>query len=149
MRFGNYLCVKFPPPSIVTSNVPEAALYDLVYALDIPTASNWDTTAQVPYSINNAAALSIYPFTRVAYFLQLDSTWIWVSFDAFTTNLNNIGIPADYVAQQKVTNMNVFSNSISVTTGTAIQTGNIEFWCNGYSPTAGNALIPTGNNVFF
>jgi hypothetical protein len=79
--------------------------------------------------------------------MELDNKWVWVSFDEITQDYNQIGIPADYVKQQTVSNMNVFASAnAGVTTGTDIQTGNIEFWSNCYGQGAGNGSIPTGNN---
>ncbi|MEH6538409.1 MAG: LamG-like jellyroll fold domain-containing protein, partial [Psychroserpens sp.] len=141
---------QFPAPALALSNIPEAANYNLVYELNIPNTASWNTNSQVSYAVNNAAALTNIPFTRVAYMMELDGKWVWVSFDQITQNYNQIGIPADYVKQQAVSNMNVFaSTNAGVTTGTEIQTGNVEFWSDCYYGGAGNGSIPSGNNGLY
>ena len=69
-------------PTLATSNVPEATQYGVLYQLDIPAGANFSST--IPYAINNAG-LSGLVYNRVAYFLQLDSKWVWVSMDKFNT----------------------------------------------------------------
>ncbi|MDB9961530.1 HYR domain-containing protein [Oceanihabitans sp.] len=142
--------IQFSAPALALSNIPEAANYNLVYELNIPNGVNWDANSQVSYAVNNAAALTNIPFTRVAYMMELDNKWVWVSFDEITQDYNQIGIPADYVKQQAVSNMNVFaSTNAGVTTGTDIQTGNVEFWSDCYVQGAGNGSIPTGSNSLY
>ena len=86
------------------------------------------------------------PFDRIAYCLDLTTTdgvrtWVYVSMDAFTYDIGKIGVPiyqrgAEY--QQKVANMNVYaSEGANVTTGTGIETGNIEFWPQNGNPASG------------
>ncbi|TCJ14349.1 HYR domain-containing protein [Flaviaesturariibacter flavus] len=136
-------------PAAVLANVPEANQYNLVYALDIPADAAWSNSTAVPYAINNAAALAGQPFARVAYYMQLDNKWVWVSMDKFTGNVAQTGIPSvgNTFFQQRVTNMNVFASAnAGVTTGTGISTGNIEFWNNCYGTTNGLGL-PGANSV--
>lgn len=117
------------------ANVAEAATYTLVYQLAIPANSDY-TDAPVPYAIDNSATISGYQ--RVAYCLQLDDQWVWVSMDDFTGGvITQTGVPVRSVTpggfQQVVANMNVDSNVPGVVTGDAIATGNIEFWQNCYN----------------
>ncbi len=63
---------------------------------------------------------SVSGFTRIGYYLELDDKYVWVSFDAFTTDGRQIGVPCYHlgcgdgqtrtVIQQMVTNVNVVSN---------------------------------------
>ena len=120
------------------NNVPESVGYTLVYSLDIPTAADYHANV-VPYTVDNH--LAIGPFTRVAYYLELQSSsgdlqYAWASMDAFTSNPALLGVPtlnSGAVFQQGVTNLNVVSNAAGVTTGTGM-TGNIEFWPTNYGP---------------
>ncbi|HRZ92963.1 MAG TPA: hypothetical protein P5022_08655, partial [Candidatus Paceibacterota bacterium] len=132
------------------SNVAEAASYSLVYSLDIPNTPSYPSA--VLYDIDLHA---YYPnFTRVAYYLELQSpgsplSYIWVSFDAPTADLNRIGVPTAFsgaVFQQPVANMNVFSSVDSIVEGVQLQGGNIEFWPNNYS--APNAVsVPNASDA--
>ncbi len=129
---------QFPAPAEVLANVPEAAGYNLVYHLPIPAANQaWLSEADIPYAVNNSAALSSAPYTRVAYYMKLESVflgpqWVWVSMDAFSSNLSEISIPTgSTVFQQQVTNMNVLHYAQAPRTGI---NGNLEFWSNCYNP---------------
>ncbi len=141
-----------PPENIgavtgVFTNVPEANNYILAYELaNIPNAVNGATS--FVYSRNNSA--TIQPFDRIAYYMELQVgagplTYVYASMNAFTSNINQIGIPngqsgpaaTRFKWQQIVANMNVFSNAPTsgagaITTGTGIATGNIEIWPSNY-----------------
>jgi len=139
----------FPAPTSIVATVPEAAGYNMVYRLPIPgTDQAWASQADVPYLINNSAALAGMPFSRVAYYLKLESQalgvqWVWVSMDAFTNDVSRIGIPVgDIVYQQQVTNMNVLNYAGVSRTGIA---GNLEFWSAAYEP-ANFAAVPNASN---
>ena len=101
-------------PSSIVSNVPEASSYGIVYQLDIPaTNANYANNA-IAYTIDNASA-SNTNHTRVAYYMELDGDWVWVSMDDFASgNLTPLGIPKgstnNVVWDQTVSNMNIFSN---------------------------------------
>jgi hypothetical protein len=147
---GGGTSVSYAAPALALANVPEAAGYNLVYALDVPNFANWDVNAQVPYSVNNAAALASKPFSRVAYLMDLGTKWVWVSFDKVSSSLSEIGVPVDYIKKQTVSNMNVYSSAGSgVTNGSNIATGSIEFWSNCYATGASNPSIPAGNNSLY
>ena len=71
--------------------------------------------------------------------------------DAFTSSLNQIGIPtAESGArfQQNVGNMNVYSDVRGIVTGTGLAGGNIEFWPNNYGPGNG-AKVPNASEQTF
>ncbi len=114
-------------------NVPESAGYRLAYALNLPNSAAYSGN-MLAYNTNNAALFN-GPLNRVAYYLELQTlngelTYVWVSLDAFTDDVNKIGVPvktAGALFQQSVNNMNIVCNDPSVTTGTGL-TGNIEFW---------------------
>ncbi|MEZ4869538.1 MAG: choice-of-anchor Q domain-containing protein [Caldilineaceae bacterium] len=133
-----------------TANVAEAAGYTLVYQLDIPTNSDY-TDDPVPYTVDNAAAIDKYD--RVAYCLELDDQWVWVSMDDFTDNIiAHTGVPVRSVNpagfQQFVENMNVYSNVPGIVTGDHIATGNIEFWQNCYNRPGHLELQGANNDLY-
>ncbi|MEJ8803469.1 glycine-rich protein [Pontibacter sp. H249] len=136
----------FAAPTSILTNVPEAAKYNLAYSLDIPNNANWDTQSQVPYAVNNAVALQGKSIKRIAYALELDNKWVWVSMDAFTQDIAKLGIPTGSIAfQQKVDNMNVVASAnTGITNQNGITTGNVELWSNCY--VTGNATNLPGAN---
>ncbi|MES2332665.1 MAG: LamG-like jellyroll fold domain-containing protein [Bacteroidota bacterium] len=131
-------------PAGILANVPEASQFQMVYKLPIPNSSNWDQGSVIPYSVNNAASLASASFNRIAYYLELDSKWVWVSMDKFTSNVALTGIPTGTtIFQQKVNNLNVLSSvGAGVVNGNNITTGNIELW--GYCYTQGNSISIPG-----
>lgn len=130
--------------SIISSlDVSELNDFSLVYGLNIATNSNFKSNP-VGYSENNSAS-NFGTIDRVAYYLQLDTSWVWVSFDALTQNLSAIGVPVlSTLWDQKIDNMRVFSNVNGVTTGSFASGGNIEFWSNCYS-TGANSGLPSAS----
>jgi hypothetical protein len=135
-----------------TNNVPEAAGYTLIYSLDIPDSPNYANG--ITYTVDQRANAS--GFSRIAYYLELQQSgglldFCWVSMDAFTNNINAIGVPtvaSGELFQQYVTNMNVASSVASVVTGTNLQGGNLEFYPGNY--IAGNgAGVPNASDTLF
>jgi hypothetical protein len=131
------------PP--VLTNVAETANYELIHHLAVTNTSTYASGAT--YLVDE----SLYQtcsFDRIAYCLELVTNgvpkWVYVSMDAFTSDLYRIGLPTadrNAVYQQYVSNLNVYASdnvaNSSVTTGVGIAAGNIEFWASNYS--AGNA----------
>ena len=118
------------------NNVPESTGYTLAYSLDIPTLASYGTAAAA-YSVDNRNGIG--PFTRVAYYLELQSgtgdlQYVWASVEAFTADTGKIAVPTlatGAVFQQGVTGMNVVTNVPGVSSGTGLA-GNIEFWPTNY-----------------
>lgn len=138
-----------PAPAVITSKVPEAAGYNLVYELDIAVRN--DFTAVVPYTIDNTAAHATGSFWRVAYFLELDGEWVWVSMDAFTENPALLGAPAtlEHFQQRSVSDLNVAASpGAGVAARTGSSGGNIEFWNRNYSRTASGSLTGGSSSLF-
>lgn len=136
-------------PASAIANVPEAAGYRLVYQVN-PAITN-DYSSGVPYITNNSAAHLNGTFDRVAYYVELDSKWVWVSFDALSASAADIGIPTTQSSWQsrKLSRMNIFASGNSgLTTGSAISTGNIEFWPTNYG-TETSPSIPGGSGSTF
>jgi sialate O-acetylesterase len=131
-------------------DVSEIGGYSQIYQLDIPELANYDGTTP-SYNVDNSGAAIAGGINRIAYYLELESNgntqWLWTSMDAFTQNLGQIGVPVSSTGafwQQTVNNMNVESNVSSITTGTGITTGNIEFW-NGCYGTGNATNLPGAN----
>lgn len=124
----------YTEPAIL-ANVPETSGYQLIQQLAIPSASPRWNFNEIPYSIDESKYGPLL-FDRVAYLMELDGEWVYASFDAFTNSITKIGVPnasaTDVPFQQIVSNMNVASNSVGITTGDGITTGNIEFWGGNY-----------------
>jgi len=142
----------YQAPADILANAPEASGYNLVYKLVIPQVDqHWATQADIPYIINNTAALASTPYTRVAYYMKLHSSffgsqWVWVSMDAFTNNINQIGIPVGGTMwQQIVHHMNTIDYTGTNKTGID---GNIEFWSNCYT-AANSSGVPNASNDNF
>jgi lysophospholipase L1-like esterase len=140
----------FTLPSLI-SGIPEAAGYNLIYQLAIPSATPQWNSNPVPYSIEETK-YGEQPFDRVAYLLELDSNWVFTSFDRHTNQLAKIGVPTLGVSttpfQQLVTDMTVASNVAGIVTGTGIATGNIEFWGGNYSAPNGLAIPGASDAIF-
>ncbi len=123
------------------SAITEIGDYELVHTLNIPNTAAYNT-AGITYAVDNTSTLT-RPWDRIAYYLELDNgsglEWAYVSTDAFTHDQRKLGVPHrnthEYTHQQILSNMNVYSNTSKVTTGTGIATGNIEFWSTNYSGT--------------
>jgi sialate O-acetylesterase len=142
----------------VYANVPEAAAYEIIYGLEIPRNATTDFNANgVPYVLNNADRFSNRRIKRIAYYLELkkpgeELEWVYISFDPYTQDLTKIGVPNRATAvrwQQHLVNMNVYASAgAAVTTGSGIQTGNIEFWSNNYGAD-NEAVIPGASGSAF
>lgn len=117
----------------ILDTIPETGDFHLAYELDIPSNPAYQAGAP-EYSVDNHDGMT--GFTRVAYYLELDGDYVWVSMDAFTTDSRKIGVPClslkcgdgmtPTVFQQSLTNVNVVSN-VAGLSGSGL-TGNIEFW---------------------
>lgn len=100
-------------------------------------AYQWNAKGKGKFSVYDFFNTGIGNFDRVAYKLELDDRWVWVSFDAWTRKITDYGIPTKESAkvwQKYVKNMNVRASKTSqVKTGDFSQ-GNIEFWGQNYYP---------------
>ena len=144
-----------PTPPVLT-NVAETAAYTLIHQLAITNVSMYTSGAN--YTVDESL-YQTQTFDRVAYCLELVtngvSKWVYVSMDAFTTDLSKIGLPTadrNAVYQQYVSNLNVYAYSsdgnVAVTTGVAIAAGNIEFWASNYG-NANSKAIPNSSATLY
>ena len=130
----------------LTTHVPEAKDYELVYDLDLTRLG-----ASITYDTDRHQEIR-KPFDRVAYALELEdqnlrTRHLFVSMDAFTDDPAKIAVPtvsSGAAFQQNVTNLNVYSDVKGIVTGTNLQGGNIEFWPNDYKQ-ANSANVPNAS----
>jgi hypothetical protein len=137
------------------NNVPESTNYTLVYSLNIPWTCHYNTSPP-PYAVDTDA--SVAPFTRVAYYLELQAPngtlqYVWASMNAFTANAGQIGVPTAASGasfQQAVTGLNVVSDVPGVVTGTGLS-GSLNFSPLNYgsmavsNPAAGQTIFGFAN----
>jgi lysophospholipase L1-like esterase len=144
---------KSPAGRGAVANVAEATNYTLVYSLDIPNLPSYGTG--VVYNLDQRTNVS--GFSRIAYYLELQQNgstainYLWVSMDAFTTNVNLIGVPTPDTGaffQQSITNMNVNSSVAGIITGTGLAGGNLEFWPSNSSPL-NSARVPNAKDTAY
>lgn len=133
-------------------NVAESANYQLVYSLDIPDMPNY--ADGLSYTVDHRT--EVHNFTRIAYYMELQQpgsplSYIWVSMDAFTADVNLIGVPtvrSGAFFQQSITNMNVQSSVPQIVSGTNLSGGNIEFWPSNTNP-ANSANVPNASGAAY
>jgi lysophospholipase L1-like esterase len=134
------------PTTGALNNVPEASQYTLVYSLNIPNEGKFNAQA-VPYEVDNH--LSVTHFSRIAYYLELQSTngsldFVWASMDAFTQDAGRIGVPvrsSGAFFQQRVSHLNVFSSVRGLAKGVDFPGGYLEFWPMAYTPENSSHLL--------
>ncbi|MGY8689696.1 MAG: hypothetical protein ACKVHP_18430, partial [Verrucomicrobiales bacterium] len=144
--------VTTPAMPAILADIPGAAGFDLIYQVAIPDTASWNAV-EVPYSVNESPFQS-ETFDRVAYIVELDGDWVFVSFDAVFDDLRAIGVPTvnavDQPVQTLVNNLDVDSNTDLVTKGTGLAGGNIEFWPGNYSaPNVKTTPIPNADEGTF
>lgn len=144
-----------PVESTLETTISDAAGYQLVYELDIPTNPAY-SGAPPNYSVDNSQSIPDWSFARVAYLLELDDKYVWVSMGTFTDDASQIGVPCMHplcgdghlksVFAQMVGSVNVVSN-VPGLSGNGY-TGNVEFWP--YNYNTGNVKgIPGASSSAF
>jgi sialate O-acetylesterase len=124
-----------PQHDLLILKVPEAKDYRLVYDLDLGKLGQ-----KIQYEVDNHQNIPA-PFDRIAYFVELQqgdgkTEYLYVSMDAFTSDLGKIGVPTFKSGahfQQNLANLDVYSNVKDIVSGTGLAGGNIEFWPNSYA----------------
>jgi sialate O-acetylesterase len=147
---GAFRAGTAPKRDLLALKVPEAKEYRLVYDLDLGKLGH-----DLQYDTDNHK--NIPPaFDRIAYFLELqqadgNTEYLYVSMDAFTSDLEKIGVPTFKSGahfQQNVANLNVSSNVKGIVNGAGLAGGNIEFWPNNYGP-ANSASVPNASGEVY
>jgi len=144
---GAFRAGKVPKRDLLKMHVPESKDYQLVYDLDLGKLG-----PSIVYDADDHNKIHSL-FDRIAYFVELtgndgDTQFVYVSMDAFTSDLDKIGIPtvsAGAHFQQNIEHMNVHSNVKGIRTGTNLSGGNIEFWPNNYAP-GNKASVPNASD---
>ncbi len=122
------------------SSLPIANEYTLVYDLNLSKLSH-----DIQYDVDNSNAIKA--FDRVGYLVELTTAGgeerkVFVSMNAFTDDVKKIAIPtiaSKAKFQKSVASMDIFSNVNGITSGTKIETGNMEFWPDNYGmPNSAN-----------
>jgi sialate O-acetylesterase len=124
-----------PKRDLLAMKVAEAKNYKLVYDLDLGKLGHdiqYDTDHHKDIPPN---------FDRIAYFMELqeadgNTQYVYVSMDAFTSDLGKIGVPTISSGahfQTNLSNLFVVSNVKGIVNGASPSGGNIEFWPNNYS----------------
>jgi sialate O-acetylesterase len=147
---GAFRAGTVPKRDLLLLKVPEAKDYRLVYDLDLSKLGR-----DIKYDSDQHENIAS-PFDRVAYFLELqradgNTEYLYVSMDAFTSDLEKIGVPtlkSGAHFQQNVANMNVYSNAKGIVNGSGLAGGNIEFWPNNYTQ-ANSAHVPNASGDVF
>jgi sialate O-acetylesterase len=146
---GAFRAGNVPARDWVTTHVKEIKDYQLVYEVDLAKLGT-----NIVYTVDNHANIH-QPFDRIAYVLDLqtnnDSQSVYVSMDAFTSDLSKIGVPTLKSAahfQEPLANLNVFSNKKGIVNGTGLAGGNLEFWPYNYGPDNG-ANVPNASSEVF
>ncbi|MBB3206008.1 sialate O-acetylesterase [Rhodopirellula rubra] len=123
--------------------------YEIVYDLDLSKLGE-----DIHYDVDNSD--SIESFDRIGYLLELASDdgaqrTLFVSMDAFTNEVEKIGIPTFASGahfQCSVGSLDIYSNVDGITTGTGLETGNIEFWPNNYGPSNDSKIKGASNQLY-
>lgn len=146
----------FSTPELFSS-IPQTAGYQLVYRVAIPAAAPAWNVNTIPYSVDEPKFRNLQ-FDRVAYVLELDSNWVFTSFDRHTSTFAKVGIPTLNVTstpfQMNVSNLTVASNVPGIVSGDFATGGNIEFWGGNYNilnslgiPNASDATYDWGDRM--
>jgi sialate O-acetylesterase len=147
---GIIASIQLAQASVIT-DVSESGDYLQVYKLDIPT--NVDYNGSTPdYDINYSSGTVPGGIERISYYMELQKSggerqWIWASFDTYTQDLRQMGVPVagKSIWDETLSNMNIETNVSGIVSGSGISTGNIEFWSNCYS-TENDSGIPNSNS---
>ncbi len=129
------------------SSVPNIDDYNLVYDLDLKRLG-----IKINYDVDSRNQVS--EFDRIGYFLELQKTdkplqFIFVSMNAFTDNIDQIGIPtldSGAVFQQSVSDVFIHTNA-ELLRKPKETSGHIEFWSHNYAPEE-SAKIGGKNDIF-
>ena len=113
----------------------------MVYQLEIPDNSNWDTASDITYAVDNSGDYADGSFSRIGYHLQLDDEWVFASINTWTSKADLLGVPVDVeIGSEYVGRLNIVSNAAALKnlTGTSHMTADLEFWSNCYGSIDGS-----------
>ncbi len=130
-------------------SVPESKDYVLVYDMDLAKLN-----AKIKYDVDRSD--SVPAFDRIGYLVELtgpngEESGLFVSARAFTDDVKKVGIPTAASKarfQMAIEDINVFSSVSTITSGTGIKTGNIEFWPDNYAATNGGKVAGASDTLY-
>jgi sialate O-acetylesterase len=135
---------EIPEPTL-SETIPESKEFRIVYTLDPSNCQATNGGRAISYTYDRKAEIT-GEIEKIGYALFLNKNdYIFVAMDAFTQDLNKIGVPtasSQAVFQQNVRNLMVKSNVKGIQNGNFVEGGNIEFWSHNYVPA--NAQNITG-----
>ena len=112
------------------------------------TTSSKRINNMIPYTVNKSNSIGLTKPSRIAYRIENNGTWAWVSFDAWD-NINSYDVPTGdspnnlFQIQRDITNMNIINSKLG---NLAIgHKGRLQIWPGNYAPTI-NLLLAGGNN---
>lgn len=125
-------------PSLASILIAESRIFNMRYSLDIPIFQKQLLYALDSHRYND----SNKPFDRVGYLMNLEHfngfrEYIWISMDAFTSNMGEITVPKGATVQKIVTNISVTSNKLNME-NVHIPQGLLEFSPYNYAPGSSN-----------
>lgn len=125
-------------PSLASMLIAESKIFNMRYSLDIPIFQKQLLYALDSHRYND----SNKPFDRVGYLMNLEHfngfrEYIWISMDAFTSNMGEITVPKGATVQKIVTNISVTSNKLNME-NVHIPQGLLEFSPYNYAPGSSN-----------
>ncbi len=146
LQAGAFRAGTLPVRGVLDKEVPEAKSFRVLYVFN-PLVSVKNGRAE--YVVDNTAELKSFVPKEVAYFVNLTypdgkKQFVFVSMDAFSSKLQELGVPTAEVGtpfQINVNHLFVKSNVPGVKNG-QFDKGNIEFWKDNYAP--GNAMNVPG-----
>jgi len=101
----------------------------------------------IPYTVNKSSSLGLTKPTRIAYRIENDNNFVWVSFDAWSL-ISSYDVPTGdspfnvFTIQRDVTNMNIISKSPNVINATGVK-GRLQIWPSNYDRVR-NVLLAGG-----
>lgn len=131
------------------NQLPIGKEYKLVYDLDLSKLGD-----QIQYDVDRSDEVA--EFDRVGYLLELAATGgdeqkLFVSMKSFTTDAKKIGVPtlaSGAKFQQPIESLDIYSSVKGITTGTGLNSGNIEFWPGNYAPLNAAGVTGASSRVF-
>lgn len=121
------------PDAPFISVCPVSAGAMLAWTLDLPVDANYAIQADVLYSPDNRTALAGVTFERIAYRMQLDSSYVYTEMDDFTAGtVQDTGIPTEKNFDTAVGNLTIRTDVTTLAEATNATGGKLELWPNCY-----------------
>ena len=148
---GNYwikIREMYEPESIYIDMKTDGGGWALVYETVTPKRIN----NVIPYTVNKSNSIGLSKPSRIAYRIENDGKYAWVSFDAWSL-ISSYDIPTGdssnnvFSIQRDVTNMNIISNAPNLVNASGIK-GRLQIWPSNYDPGKNILLAGGAENVY-